>query len=182
MQTLKGHQGPINSILVYGDKLISASNDRTIKIWDLNNGKELQTLQGHKNSVHRILMDGDKLISASEDYTIKIWDFSFFPLSTYSKQVVEQNLSILGEMAHAEYDRYPEIVKELAQKLDPAFRERLKQHAFKVGNPSTYSAEVILRVQTEVCIEALLHAIHDEDQERVSESSQSARDNRSSKY
>ena len=58
--------------------------------------------------------------------------------------------------------------KELAQKLDPAFRERLKQHVFKVGDPSTYSAEVILRVQTEVCIEALLHAIHDEDGKRVS--------------
>ena len=167
LQTLEGHQGSVTSILVFGGKLISASNDGSIKIWDLSSGKALQTLEGHQHWVNSILVDGDKLISASGDRTIKIWDFSFPSLSPYSKQVVEQNLAILVEMAHAD-SKQPEIVKELAQKLDPAFRERLKQHAFKVGDPSTYSAEVILRVQTEVCIEALLHAIHDEDGKRVS--------------
>ena len=168
LQTLDDHRDMVNSILVDRDKLISASDDRTIKIWDLSSGKVLQTLEGHQGSVTSILVDGDKLISASADNTINIWDFSFPSLSPYSKQVIEQNLAILGEMAHAEYNEQPEIVKELAQKLDPAFRERLKQHVFKVGDPSTYSAEVILRVQTEVCIEALLHAIHDEDGKRVS--------------
>ncbi|MGC1878122.1 MAG: F-box/WD40 repeat-containing protein, partial [Rhabdochlamydiaceae bacterium] len=146
LQTLDDHRDMVNSILVDGDKLISASGDRTIKIWDLSSGKVLQTLEGHQGSVTSILVDGDKLISASADNTINIWDFSFPSLSPYSKQVVEQNLAILGEMAHAEYNEQPEIVKELAQKLDPAFRERLKQHVFKVGDPSTYSAEVILRV------------------------------------
>jgi WD40 repeat protein len=168
LQTLEGHQYPVTSVLVDGGKLISASFDRTIRIWDLSSGKVLQTLEGRQNWVNNILVDGHKLISASADNTIKIWDFSFPPLSPYSKQLVERNLATLGEMAHAEYNEQPEIVNQLAQKLDPAFRERLKQHVFKVGDPSTYSAEVILRVQTEVCIEALLHAIHDEDGKRVS--------------
>jgi WD40 repeat protein len=168
LQTLDDHRDMVTSILVFGGKLISASDDRTIKIWDLSSGKVLQTLEGHQHWFSSILVDGDKLISASADNTIKIWDFSFPSLSPYSKQVIEQNLAILVEMAHAD-SKQPEIVKELAQKLDPAFRERLKQHVFKVGDPSTYSAEVILRVQTEVCIEALLHAIHDEDGKRVSD-------------
>ena len=169
MQTLEAHQGSVTRILVDGGKLILASYDGSIKIWDLSSGKVLQTLEGHQHWVNSILVDGDKLISASADDTIKIWDFSFPPLSSYSKQLLEENLAILGQMAHAKYNKQPEIVEELAQELSPAFRERLKQHAFKVGDPSTCSAEVILRVQTEVCIEALLHAIHDEDGKRVSD-------------
>ncbi|MGC1877872.1 MAG: WD40 repeat domain-containing protein [Rhabdochlamydiaceae bacterium] len=165
LQTFECHQR-IKNILVQGNQLISAS-DYTIKIWDLNSGKEVKTLveRGPEDDawINTILMHRGRLISASAN-TIEIWDFSFPPLSSYSKQVVEENLVILEKMAYAELTQQ----ERLAETLDPDFRQRLILHAFNLGTPSLYSAPVILRVQTEVCVEALLHAIHDEDQKRVS--------------
>ena len=65
-------------MVVYGDKLISCSNDYTIKFWDLNqkgkNGKPIKTLEGHTNKVICMVVYEDKLISCSEDTTVKIWD------------------------------------------------------------------------------------------------------------
>jgi WD40 repeat protein len=136
-----------------------------VKIFDIKSGKQVETLY---TSNSRLLNYKNQLIINSMSGTT-LWDFNFLPLSPYSKQLVEQNLAILGEMAHAEFTQNFESVEKLTQELDPSFRERLKQHAYKVGTPSTYSAPVILRVQTEICVEALLHAIYNKDQIRISE-------------
>lgn len=56
--------------------IISASRDRTIKMWDLETGKELATLTGHTKAVKAVVVhpDGRRLVSASEDETLKVWD------------------------------------------------------------------------------------------------------------
>ncbi|MCC3437954.1 tetratricopeptide repeat protein, partial [Microcoleus sp. PH2017_05_CCC_O_A] len=55
---------------------ISASGDKTLKIWDTQSGTELLTLTGHTNSVTAVAIapDGLTAISASRDNTLKIWD------------------------------------------------------------------------------------------------------------
>jgi len=103
-----------------------------------------------------------RLISSAWDRTIQIWDFKF-------PHILEENLEILGKMAHAEYEHQPKVVEELAKGLDPDFKERLRQHAFSVGVHFAHSKEVILRVQTEVCVDMLLVAIQSEDHRKVSE-------------
>jgi hypothetical protein len=55
-------------------KLISGSSDSTIKIWDLQTGKELHTLNGHQDRIICMTTFNGKLISGSLDKTIKIWD------------------------------------------------------------------------------------------------------------
>ena len=40
--TLKGHTRWVNDIITYGDKLISCSDDRTIKIWNLKDHSECE--------------------------------------------------------------------------------------------------------------------------------------------
>jgi WD40 repeat protein len=76
-QTLKGHQHHVTRLEIWGRKLISSSYDRTIKIWDLNSGKELQTLeQGGSWSNNITIVNDGKFVFSAEDYTIRIWDFN----------------------------------------------------------------------------------------------------------
>ena len=58
-------------------RLISASADKTICVWDLNKYKLLKKLEGHTEGVQclKILKDGN-LSSGSFDNTIKIWDLN----------------------------------------------------------------------------------------------------------
>ena len=77
--TLKGHTDFIRNIIIYKDKLISCSNDKTIKIWNLKDfSKGEVTLKGHTDWVRNIIIYGDKLISCSYDHTIKIWNLKDF--------------------------------------------------------------------------------------------------------
>ena len=77
-KTLTGHNLSVNSASYSpdGTKIVSASGDNTIKIWDANTGTCLQTLTGHTNSVYSASYspDGTKIVSASRDNKIKIWD------------------------------------------------------------------------------------------------------------
>src|SRR4051794_28248461 len=49
LQTLEGHRGVVWSACFSHDsaRLASASDDKTVKIWDANSGECLQTLEGH---------------------------------------------------------------------------------------------------------------------------------------
>ena len=58
-----------------GKTAISRSWDNTIKIWDIDSGRELRTLIGHTSFVNAVAIapDGKRAISSSRD-TLKIWD------------------------------------------------------------------------------------------------------------
>ncbi|MBU53812.1 MAG: hypothetical protein CL920_34380, partial [Deltaproteobacteria bacterium] len=74
----QGHNGPVNgcSWSPDGKFVLSASWDKTLKIWDADSGKELQTLTGHSSWVNGCSWspDGKRILSASDDETLKIWD------------------------------------------------------------------------------------------------------------
>jgi WD40 repeat protein len=57
-----------------GQKLASASWDKTVKIWR-RDGKLLHTLRGHNDGVWSVNFspDGKMLVSASRDKTVKVW-------------------------------------------------------------------------------------------------------------
>ena len=59
-------------------RVISASGDRTLKIWDLDTGRVLTTLYGHTRWVSScaVTPDGRYMVSASYDKTLKVWDLT----------------------------------------------------------------------------------------------------------
>lgn len=74
---LCGHSDWINKVLLIGDKIISASDDNTIKVWDLHSGNCLRTLMGHSDFIQSIEYSNctGKIISAGYDNSIRIWGF-----------------------------------------------------------------------------------------------------------
>lgn len=73
----KGHYGQINQVHYShdGQKLLTASDDGTIKEWLAATGKLLQTFAGHTDKVvsARYSADDQKVVSASYDTFVKEW-------------------------------------------------------------------------------------------------------------
>ena len=69
------HDDITSIIQIKNGKLVSSSNDNTIKIWDPNyNFQCIQTLTGHKDSIIKIIqLNNGKILSLSKDKTIKLW-------------------------------------------------------------------------------------------------------------
>ncbi len=76
--TLEGHEEGIWACAVTPDgrRLISASRDRTLRVWDLQSGEMTAVLRGHDYEVRScaVMPDGRRVVSASADNTLKIWD------------------------------------------------------------------------------------------------------------
>jgi WD40 repeat protein len=74
--TCHGHKDWVNSVAVSGEWLFSASNDKTLKQWDIATGRCLRTFTGHNSSVSSVAVSGEWLFSASDDETVKQWDIA----------------------------------------------------------------------------------------------------------
>ncbi|ETO08786.1 hypothetical protein RFI_28600 [Reticulomyxa filosa] len=78
LKVLKGHKSGINSVRLSanGCKVISSSNDNTVRIWNVASGKQIQIFEGHTNwtRVAEFSPDEQVVISGSADETIRLWD------------------------------------------------------------------------------------------------------------
>ncbi|KAI9098808.1 coatomer WD associated region-domain-containing protein [Phlyctochytrium arcticum] len=79
---LEGHDRGVNWATFHPNLplIISSSDDRTIKLWRMNETKawEVDTCRGHYSNVSSVLFHPrqDLIISDSEDKTIRIWDMT----------------------------------------------------------------------------------------------------------
>src|SRR5438874_1911669 len=79
---LKGHAEAVYGIAFTpdGKQVVTASFDKTLKVWDAATGKEIKTFggtQGHQNLVLAVALspDGQSFASGSADNTARVWDF-----------------------------------------------------------------------------------------------------------
>ncbi|KAJ7031651.1 WD40 repeat-like protein [Mycena alexandri] len=86
-RTLRGHEGPVNAVgLQSGDysgeagdeyghsgRVVSASGDGKMILWDIASGERVRTFEGHDRGLACIEFKEDLIISGSNDCKIKIW-------------------------------------------------------------------------------------------------------------
>jgi WD40 repeat protein len=86
LQTLEGCTSPV-ALTADGQRVLSTSNDRALKVWDLASGQERRTIHSLTGSVWGVAMsaDGEVGVSASSDGMLKVWDIdSGACLTTFS--------------------------------------------------------------------------------------------------
>src|SRR3954454_5134962 len=75
---LRGPTGRVWSIDISPDgrRALSGSQDRSVRLWDLESGRELLRLLGHSQTVYGVAFspDGRHAASGSDDRSIRLWD------------------------------------------------------------------------------------------------------------
>lgn len=59
-----------------GKQIVSASEDRTVRIWDAHSGVQIGLISGHDDAVVSVCFspDGTRILSVSDDNYIRVWD------------------------------------------------------------------------------------------------------------
>lgn len=77
VKTMHGHDHNVSSVAFVpaGDFLLSASRDKTIKMWEVSTGYCVKTYTGHREWVRmiRIDVDGTLMASCSNDHSVRVW-------------------------------------------------------------------------------------------------------------
>ena len=59
-----------------GTRVVTASEDKTARVWEAAEGKEIAVLKGHAGVVESAAFspDGKRVVTASRDKTARLWD------------------------------------------------------------------------------------------------------------
>jgi WD40 repeat protein len=77
MSSLRGHRGPVVALAATadGERLVSASQDRTVRVWEVATGRLLRTLEGATGPVRGVAVDGTTRVvaAAGSDGQLRRW-------------------------------------------------------------------------------------------------------------
>ena len=138
IKSLASHTNQINHMVVYKDKLISCSWDRTIKIWELNlegkDAKLIRTLDHPYYDINYMVVYKNTLISCAWSKNNKIWNLD--------NENVEESLIHANNLIFYKGYLYGHSGKEIKiLKYQPYFEDYQKATLtiFKIMNSSCIS-------------------------------------------
>lgn len=67
-----GHEEPILAVAVKGNRLVTGGADRTVRVWDLETGKQRFTLSGHDRPVLAVGISGQYVVGC-DGATVRRW-------------------------------------------------------------------------------------------------------------
>jgi hypothetical protein len=106
--TLDGHTQTVYSLQFDDEKLISGSDDQSIRVWNMKTGKPIKTLTEHTDMVWHIHYDDDLnlLASSSFDNTVRLWKLSEVTEDNNSKR--PSSIAVLSghgsQVYHVDFD------------------------------------------------------------------------------
>jgi len=97
IKKLEGHTGWVRSVAFSpcGKYVVSGSYDKSVFIWDVQNGTVIKKLEGHTGWVRSVAFSpcGKYVVSGSYDKCVLVWDVD-------SGEVVEQDFSLSAITGH----------------------------------------------------------------------------------
>ncbi|KAG2142890.1 uncharacterized protein EDB93DRAFT_598081 [Suillus bovinus] len=114
-QEFKGHKDGIRAVAVFPDKrrMVTGSDDNTLRLWDLKTGDVLKKMEGHRSWVLALTIsrDGQLIASGDEGGNIIIWhgetgESLIQPIKAHSTYTTSLNFSPDGTvLATSAYDK-----------------------------------------------------------------------------
>lgn len=71
---LVGHSAAVNAVQIHGDEIVSASGDRSVRVWNWPEQTCKRTLIGHTKGIACVQYDGRRIVSGSSDNEVKVFD------------------------------------------------------------------------------------------------------------
>jgi hypothetical protein len=93
---LERHYGPVRCLAVLGTRLVSGSDDKSIKVWAMGAGAAWpceRTLAGHGGSVRTLVTWQGKVLSGSGDNSVRVWDIG---TGAHDATLIGHQGSVLG--------------------------------------------------------------------------------------
>ncbi|KAF7115791.1 hypothetical protein CNMCM5793_003431 [Aspergillus hiratsukae] len=127
IRTLPGHDHSVSSVRfipsgaagspMSGNLLVSASRDKTLRIWDVTTGYCVKTLSGHVDWVRAVApsLDGRFLFAAGDDRIPRLWDLS----SAETKSTFLGHEHVIECVAIAPAASYPHLATLCGMKKPP---------------------------------------------------------------
>ena len=115
LATCYGHSGEISKVSFNpnGRLLLTASSDKTARLWDTDTGECSQRLQGHEDEIFSCAFnyEGNTIITGSKDNSCRIWK-SDDSIRLNSSEITDDDLygygnrDYYGDDYDDEYDSY----------------------------------------------------------------------------
>jgi tetratricopeptide (TPR) repeat protein len=78
VRLLEGHTEPVRAVVFTQDgrRLLSAGEDKAIRLWDIKTAKTVVRYPGHTGGVNALAIapNGERFLSGSQDHTLRLWD------------------------------------------------------------------------------------------------------------